>query len=140
MRLQLYKRINKGDFAEDEQSLVEKLSFILNNSIELLYTLANRRISLQDNMLCNVKTVTVTVKSADGTLKSQPEITVDFIKDNPILGLQVLRAENQTSTKVFPSAGIHVSFSNTSTGLKITNVVGLPVDNEFVLTLVIWGT
>jgi len=140
MKLPSFKRINKTDFDEEDRKLIDKLSFLLNNPIETLFQLVNKRISLADNINSNIKTVVVRCTNSDGTLQSQPELVIDFIKDFPILGLDLKRAESNTIPKVYPTSGIHVSFDVTTTGIKITNVVGLPVGVDFTLTLVIWAT
>jgi len=55
MKLPNFKRIFKSDYKTEFHSLIEPLSFSINNGIEVLYQTLNKAVSLKDNVACTVK-------------------------------------------------------------------------------------
>jgi hypothetical protein len=136
MKLPSFKRLNKSDYQEDFKNLVDTLGNSLNTGIDSLYQLANKNVSIVDNIACSVRDVVVTVNSS-GVPISNTYIGLDNIK--PVLGTQVIRATNQTSTTVYPTGAIFISFTQTNTGLLINHITGLPANNKFLLKIIAYN-
>lgn len=136
-RLASFKRLYKVDFAKEYQGLVDQLSFTINNGFESLFNALNNNISIRDNLLAAVKDVSVTVDSA-----GNPAGTTSFgiSNANPIDGTMVIRATNKSSTTVYPTSGIFVSYTQSGNSITITNVTGLPANIPFIIRIVAFLT
>ena len=137
MKLPSFRRIVKSDYDEENESLIETLSFTLNASMESLFSAFNRSISLKDNVACTVKNITVAVDSS-GKPKSSTQFRLDT--NARALGITVLNAINNSNPSILPLAGVFVSFSQEGTNIIINNIKGLPSDQQFTLTLVAFDT
>lgn len=133
MRLPTFKRLIKSDYKEEYQSLIETLSFSINNGIESLYQALNKAISLKDNVACTVKDIPVEVNT-DGTPKVKTAFTLDTT--NRILGICVLNAVNTKNSAILPTSGVFVSFAQENKNIIISNVKGIPADQPFTLSIV----
>lgn len=133
MIIQTFQRIFKTDFSADDQGLVDKLAGILNPGIERLYQLANKKISINDNIDCVVRDVTFSV-DANGNPTATTSFTLDD-KTRSVQGLQVIRATS-TNSNTYPSGGIFCSFQQTQTGIQLLNVTGLPANTNFTLRII----
>lgn len=137
MKLPSFRRIVKSDYEEENESLIETLSFTLNSSMESLFSAFNRAISLKDNVACTVRSITVTVDSS-GKPKNNTQFRLDT--NGRALGVIVLNAVNNSNPNILPLAGVFVSFSQDGTNIIINNIKGLPSDQQFTLTLVAFDT
>jgi hypothetical protein len=133
MKLPNFKRLIKSDYKQEFQSLIETLSFSLNNGIEVLYQALNKSITLKDNVACTVKDIIVEVDST-GNPKAKTSFSLDT--SNRILGICVLNVINLTTPTLLPSSGVFVSFSQESRTININNIKGLPENQQFTLTIV----
>lgn len=137
MKLPSFKRIVKQDFPADQSKLIDALGFSLNNGIEALYDALNKKVSLRDNMLCNVKDVDVTV-DASGKVVNGGVFNTEL--PTGILGMQIIKADNLTNTSVYPTSAPWPSYLIVSNGISLLNVTGLQPGNTYKLRIVIWGT
>lgn len=127
----------KQDFQPEYQNLVDQLSVSLNNGIESVYTALTNNISLKDNVNCTVKDISVAV-DANGipTIKTVFTVTNTNLQ---ILGTQVIYALNTTNAAVYPTGGIFISYTQTSNGVLVNHITGLPAGNTFTLRVVAYG-
>lgn len=102
-----------------------------------ILTSLNNNLTLEDNFLATVNTITVSVDST-GTPTSTSAFSVK--NNNPIDGLIVLSALNQTSSIVYPTGGIFISFTQSGSKVTITNITGLPTNNTFNIKIVAFLT
>lgn len=136
MKLPTFKRLKSQDYPEEQQSLIEQISFSLNNGIEALFEALNKKLTIKDNLYATERDVELRINSAGYPL-AQTFATVDF--GGPVRNVFVGKVENLTNPQVFPTSGVHVSWNNTASGIQITNVVGLPPNNTFRLRIVMFG-
>jgi hypothetical protein len=127
-----FKLINSQDYPSQYQSLISTLAQNLNNQIQVLYNAFNNGLTFTNNMESTIKTFAVTV-NATGTPSSSISITKD--QTDTILGLIVVKAVNSTSSTVYPSGGVFVSYTETSTAIIITNVTGLQANQQYNVTI-----
>lgn len=137
MKLPNNLRINKTDYPEESRDIVDKLAASLNPSIDALFNLGNNRVSLKDNVFCVVNNVTVTVDDTGAPTTSTGISIGSTVKT--VLGSTVLAAQNQTNSNVYPTAQPFISFTQNGSTFVLNNVAGLPTNNKFTLTIVVWG-
>lgn len=135
MIIPIFKRIFKTDYQQEYQNLVEQLSYTINNGFEVLYDLANKKISLKDNIFCSIKEFDVTV-AADGTPLST--LGINLTQVGNVEGVTVLSAINTTNPSAYVQGGIHVSFTPSNTSIQINNIKGLIPGNNYRIKLVIF--
>lgn len=140
MRLPSFKRLFTSDFPKENQPVMEKLAFIINNGIEVLYQALNNKLTFQDNFFADVKDINVTVGNVDGTLKQPAAINLTNLVNSTVAGAFVIKATNLTNPGIYPTGGINVAFSQSGNTINITNVTGLPVNNTFSIKVVFIGT
>ena len=136
MKIQTYRRLFKGDFQQDEQPLVEKLSSTLNIGIETLYTALNKNISLKDNVYGTYKEISY-VPNSDGTPETAAGFQIDF--NGRVLGLQVIRVENKTSSDIYPTGGVFITYSQNGTQVNINHITGLVAGNTYNIRVFAFG-
>jgi len=136
MLLPSFKRLYKGDYEATYQKLVDQLAVSLNIGLESLYSALSKNVSLKDNIRCTVKDLTITV-NASGTPTSSTQFALDI--PGQIIGTQVIYAINTTNSAVYPTGGIFISFTQTSTGILISNITGLPANQAFTIRVVAYG-
>lgn len=132
-----FKRIFKQDFDTSVQPTIEKLSVLLNNSIQVLYDCLTHNASITDNILCDFKDVNVTVDST-----GKPTSAVGFPLTNitgRVQGVVVINAVNSSNPPVYPTAGIYCTWQQSTTNLVITNIAGLPAKTTFSLRILAFG-
>lgn len=132
-----WRRLFYTDFPADQQSLIQKLSIPLNSSMESLYNAMNNNVSLNDNIACTVKTITVTV---DGTGKPVANGTSSFVVGvtTAITGISVLKATDNTNNNTYPTSAPFISYSQSSTTVTINNITGLVAGDNWQLVIVAW--
>lgn len=136
MRLPSFKRLVKNDFDEDDKPFVEKFSYFFNNGVEALYNVLNKNVSLKDNILGVVKDVTVTVDST-----GKPTNSTSFPLDisNKIIGLNVLRVDNNTNASGYPTGGVFVSWTQDGKNIFINHITGLVANNSYNVRVIVYG-
>lgn len=137
MKIPGFKRLDKQNFSPEYRDLIDKLSFTVNNDIEVLYNVLNRNSSLKDNIHCTVKDVEVIVDS-NGIPKNTASFQLD-IANMRIMGCSVLRAINEDNSSIFPTSAPFVSFSQSSNIINLNHITGLQADQTYTLTIVAWG-
>lgn len=136
MRIPSFKRLVKNDFDEKDKPFVEKFSFFFNNSIETLFSVLNRNVSLKDNILGVVKDITVTV-DATGKPTNSTSFSLDI--SNKIIGLNVLRVDNLTNSTGYPSGGVFVSWTQDGKNVFINHITGLVASNSYSIRVIAYG-
>jgi hypothetical protein len=136
MQIPNFRRIFKTDYPADQQPLVEKLSGTVNNGLEVIYNAMAKNVSLGDNIFCTIKTITTRV-DANGV----PTSTLSFKIDTTgqIKGISVIRANNQTSSTVYPNSCPFLTYSQDNITISVSHIAGLPANNTFDLTVISWG-
>lgn len=136
MKLPSFRRIIKEDFDTAVQDMVDKLALSINSAVDSIYYILNRGITLQDNVKCTVKDVTVSVNS-DGTPKNTLGFKLDI--SGTILGMNVLNVTNLTNTNRFPTSGVMLSFTQSGDAVTITHITGLESGYSYRLKVVAFG-
>lgn len=137
MKLPSFKKIWKADYDEKYQDLITKLAYSINNAFESLSDLLNKKLTFSDNFYCTVVDVKVQVSdSLTGELKNTVKAALST--SNTVLGLIVIKVKNNTNSNIYPNSGIHVEYVQKNQTIEITRVMGLPADNNFTLSLVIF--
>lgn len=134
MKLPSFKRLFSQDFVQQYRQLVDQLSLTINNQIELLYTALNNQLTFTDNFKCTIKSITLTVD-----VNGNPTGSAGFpINDSSsrILGCIVLSVTNNSTSGAFPTGGVFVSFTQSSSNITINNITGLAAGQSYTLQIV----
>lgn len=137
MQIPSFKRILNSDYAAQFQQLVSTLGFTINNAIENINDALDNEISLQDNILCTVKTFSVQV---DSTGKPTTSTTFPLSFTGTCLGITMINIINTTNSASYPTGGVTISFSQTQSGIQLNNLTGLAANNTYSITVVAWGS
>lgn len=137
MQLPSFKRLIKQDYKESDRDLVDRLSVSLNIGIETLYNLANHRISLGDNIQADVRTFEIKVGPTGTPVGGITNLS--FTNVITAIGAQVIQAKSSQNAAIYPTAAPFISFTQNGKSIDINNVAGLPANQTFALTVVIWG-
>jgi len=132
MKLPSWRRILEQDYPSQYQDLIRQLSVSLNYGMYTLYQSLNSGLTFKDNISSTINTFQVTV---DATGKPNSTITITKSNTNTLLGLVVIKAVNLTSSSVYPTGGIFVSYTETTNNLIVNNITGLPANNSFNITV-----
>lgn len=146
MKIPSVKRIVTNDYDPKYSDIVGKLADTLNYEIEIFNTTLTQQVSLGDNVLCDVKTLSITVDGS-GNPTTTPSFTIVNKNITSIQGMQVIKAVNAANTNSYVTGAPFLSYSvqqkqgqNTSSiTVAITNCTGLPANTAFNLTVVIYG-
>ncbi len=134
MKLQTPYRLVKEDFTDEEKPLVDKLNNPVNVNIEQLYELAKKNVSIRDNISCTVKTFNILVNEK-GVPRTPVSVKLD--KNTSVIGTQVISA-NSSIQNVFPLSTPFVTGSKNGDQYNILHIAGLPNNNVFSITIVIY--
>lgn len=139
MKLSNFRRILTDDFAKEYQALIEKLCNYINPNTELVYTALSNRLTFTDNFDATVKIFSVTV-DANGTPTSTTTIPLNIVNNTTpkASGSLVIKADNLTNSNVYPTGGVFLSFTQSGNIITITNITGLPANNKFNLSTVMF--
>lgn len=135
MRLGSFKRLFTSDYEAQYQNLVGKLSGSLNGGLEALYDLANKKISLRDNILCTVRDVDVTLDSTGAPVVST---AIGLDATGRVEGISIIRCDNTTNNSIYPTGHPFISFQQTSSSVLINNITGLQAVYNWRLRVIIW--
>lgn len=127
------RRINKEDFSPEDQQLIERLSTLLNTSLEEIVNVINGNLSVADNLNENIATVDVEVDS-----NGNPKVDTNFriTLKTRCKGLSVIRAEDISGGANYPTGAPFVTFTEGNTGIiSVKNVKGLPANVKFRLSV-----
>lgn len=133
MKVPSFLRINKNDYPKELQDVIDKLAYAVNTNFEVLYNIFTKNISLRENLYGLVKDVSVTVDN-DGI----PTTLTSFSIDNNVKvdGLLVINANNITNSKIYPTGGIFINFTQQGASVIINHVTGLQASNSYNLRIV----
>lgn len=137
MKLSSFKRLDRQDFDQQYQDLIDKLGFVLNNDIQGIYSALNGGLSLADNLLCTIKDVPVVVDE-NGIPKNSAQFQID--KTNMrVLGCQVVNAINTTDSNTYPTGAPFINFTPGTQSVTINHVTGLQPNQNYTLTVIAYG-
>ena len=125
-----YSRIITNDFDAEDQPLVESLGGTINESFNSLYSALSNRLTFEENFLCTVREVEVTL-GANGVPLNRTSFVLS--NDLPVKGTIVLSTTNRTSPTVFPTSAPFVSFTQNGNLLFIDHVTGLQANNRYTI-------
>jgi hypothetical protein len=131
-----FKRILNTDYAAQFQQLINTLGFSLNNAITNINQALANNISLQDNILCTVKTFNVQV---DATGKPTTSTTFPLTFTGQCLGISLINVLNTTTSSAYPTGGVTISWTQTQSGVQLNNITGLATNNTYSITVIAWG-
>jgi hypothetical protein len=131
MKLSALKRLIGEDFSKEEQDLVVKLGLILNPIVDQLTSIFDKRLDFV-NLNRQLKVITVKV-TTDGAPVNAIQIKNEI--KTKAAGINVIRAVGSTP----PNSCPFVTFSEDSGLITVSNIKGLPAQQEFTLTLEIIG-
>jgi hypothetical protein len=130
MKMQGVKRITVEEFKDSEKDLVGKLSFILNNFMEQVTNVLNKNVDF-DNLnreVINFNTVVTT----GGVPKNPLQIRISL--KTKLKGFNVIKTDNlQDNTPL--SGAPFLAYSINGDLVTVTQVLGLPVDKKFSITV-----
>lgn len=136
MKLPGFKRLLSNDFPQDQRSLIDKLSFSLNNGIEAIYDALNKKLTFKDNFFATEKDIDIIVDS-NGTPKNTTFIGTDF--GGQVRNVLVGKAENLTVSSNYPTGSVWISWEGTTNGIQVVNVRGLVPNNSYRLRVLMFG-
>lgn len=137
MLIPAFKRILKTDYAQQFQQMIETLSYSINNAIESLNDAMDNSVSLKDNILCTIKTLSVQV---DMNGKPLTSLIFPLSFTGQVLGVTVMNTINQTNSSVYPVGAVQMFWVQTQTGVQINNITGLQPNNTYNIVVVAWGS
>lgn len=132
MKIKSYSRIISTDYEEDQQPLVEKLGGQVNEGFDPLYTALSNRLTFEDNFLCTVREVEVTLAASGVPLQRTSFALTNTL---PVKGLQVFSVINKTSASVFPTGAPFISYSQNGNLLYIDHITGLAPNNRYLIRI-----
>lgn len=136
MKLQSYRRLQRGDFEPQYQDLVDKLAFTINSSFESLFFALNGQLTLTDNSLTSVNTFSIIV-DAKGNPTTVTKFNINIT--GQVYGFQVLNAINLTNSTTYPTGTPFLSFTKTNQTIAINNISGLSAGDTWTITAVGYG-
>lgn len=134
-KLQGFKRIQTEDFPKEYQSVIDRLGYSINVFAEQVLDAFNKKISY-DNLNRSYISLNVDVS----VLGVPNDELIIKIPTSGFIGFNCVSAENlDDDTGVIGCPFItYVRLSNGS--IRVTNIVGLPANKNFRLTVEILGT
>lgn len=134
-KLTSYKRIVTNDYAKEEREFVAQIAGPINDSFNELYFATNGRLSVSENLYCTVRTIDVIV-DANGIPTSPTSFSLTH--QVGVLGIQVISAQNQTNTAIYPTGQPFISGIAISGGYLVNHVSGLQANNRYTIRLIAW--
>lgn len=132
-KLSSYKRINTKDFETEDQEMIEQLGRSVNDAFNDVYFTLNGRVDLTNNVFCSVRLVDVTLDSS-GVPTSRTTFTLNSTQ--PVIGLMVLQAINQTNSAIYPTGAPFISFTQLDQAILINHITGLQPNMRYTLRIV----
>lgn len=124
------RRLQVDEISDDNRDDFRLMSELYNYFVEQVTNTINGQIGI-DNLTRELVTVEVTVDS-----NGNPILGGTFSASTGMIGHNVIRAENLTSSTVYPTSTPFLTYTATNTVqnlYKIQNVTGLPANNKFKL-------
>lgn len=136
MKIQNFKRIIRENFDQEYGELIDGLGLSLNGFAESLVTALSGYLN-DDNLNQSTATLDVTV-DATGKPKSVTDLKANV--KGKVVGTQVIRVENLTSSTSYPKACPFISFTDNGGLLRVNNVTGLAEGYKYRLTVRVYGS
>lgn len=136
MKIPSYKRLYKTDYDKESQPLVEQISGSVNNGFDVVYEALNGKLTFNDNFLGTIKSFTVTV-GANGVPTQSTIINFDF--NGRVAGVLPINSVNLVNSNIYPTSGINVGFTATTSSITINNVAGIQPNQPYQITIIILG-
>lgn len=137
MKLPSYKRIITNDYDDEYHDLVETLGGSINDAFNQVFFALNKRLTIGDNFQGTVRSVDVTV-DANGIPTSSTRFNLDTTALS-VQGLNVIRAENQTNTAIYPTSQPFVSFTQVNDSIVINHISGLQPNQRYRLRIIAYN-
>lgn len=128
MKLPSFRRLNKTDYEEQYQLLIDKLAASLNIGIESLYDALNGKLSFRDNFNATLTTIGITV-DADGVPRTPTQFKLASGQTR-ISGLLVI---NVTGADLVSSP--FLNFTTNESIVTITKAFGLSPNKTYNITV-----
>ena len=136
-KLPTLRRLFKGDFKPEYGELVDKLITSINNGFDNVYDALNNKITLRNNILCDIKDFSVQVNSS-GVPTNTLILNVSF--PNSVSVVTLGKITNISNTQAYPSGGVTISWEQQSAGsIKIKHITGLTSGETYSIRVVIYG-
>lgn len=130
------KRIQKEDFEEDDQEMIEKLAYPINSFMEQTRSLFDKNI---DNTNLNQEIIVLVVTvNASGIPTTQTRYKSSL--KTKVAGVSCINYTNVSSPGVYPTGGISIGTTQSGTLITINHITGLQANNKYQLTLLSYGT
>lgn len=131
-KLNSYSRIISNDYDTEEQPLVEKLSGQINGAFDPVYSALSNRLTFEENFLCTVREVEVTVAT-----NGIPLTRTSFALNNtlPVKGTVVLSVTNKTNAAAYPTGAPFLTYSQNGNILYIDHITGLVSANRYLIRI-----
>lgn len=128
------KRLNKDEFPEEYQDLVDTLSFSINPFFEQIYGAFTNGLSFKDNFYGQSATVTTKIDIQGRPVNNQIQYT---LKTRP-QSIMVLNVVNNTDNTPLTGAPF-IGFSLNGNTLTLNYITGLVSGKEYTLSIFILG-
>jgi len=132
MKIKSYVRIITKDYDEDQQPIVEQLGGQINEGFDPLYSALSNRLNFEDNFLCSVRDVEVTLSASGVPLQ---RTSVGLSNTLPVKSVLVLAATNKTNAGVFPTGAPFITYQQNGNILFIDHITGLPPNNRYIVRI-----
>jgi hypothetical protein len=134
MKFQLFKRLVVEDFDQASQSMIGKISSILNPMVDQLNSGFKNNIDFHN---LNQQVVTFNV-TTDVNGKPTAAIHLNSNLSSAIQGIQVINAVNITDSTLLTGAPF-ISFTRSNGVISINQITGLPAGKGFSITAILIG-
>lgn len=138
MKVEAFRRIDKASVEEEQRPLIDALSGAINPLAEQLVNAVNGNLTTADNLNREYKNVDVEVITG-GNPKNTTEFQLLKLSTIQITGINVVKAENLTSSTTYPTGCPFISYTQNGKVITIKNITGLAASNKYRLTLEILG-
>ena len=126
------KRIITEEYPTENQILIQKLAFTLNNFMIEVVDAINGNIGIE-NLTQEFKVIDIQT-DIDGYPIGNNKFTTKFAS---VQGIVVLSARNLTNTNSYIKSAPFVSFSQKANIITVNNITGLEVNNKYRLTILL---
>jgi hypothetical protein len=127
-KIKSYARIITNDYDSEDQPLVEKMGSQINEGFDPIYGALSNRLTFEENFLCTVRDVEMTVGSNGIPLN---RISMSLNNNLPVKGVLVLSVSNRTNAAVYPTGAPFISFTQNANVLYIDHITGLVPNNRY---------
>lgn len=134
MKIPIFKRLAVEDFPQEFRSLVDKIAFSYNSSMEQLNTALSGNIDF-DNLNQAVVTFKVSVNGSGVPLE---KIQLSSPLKSSVKGITCINVENLTDTSLLLGSPF-VSFTRNSGILTINQITGLQPNKQYNVTVILIG-